>query len=587
MSSVGAVFSIAKDALATQRSSVDVIAHNIANVDTPGYSRQRPVHQTKDAITLGTVHFGRGVELTQVRRISDQYLEDQLFQEKSSLSSNTQMETNMQALEGIFNESSGASVSGMISDFWNSWHDLANEPAASAPRNVLYEKSLLLTERLASIDADMASLDRALDNAVVVGVEDINRITGEIAQINGQIISAEIHSQANDLRDKRNSLVTDLAQQIGVQVFEQPNGAMTVLTAKGLTLVDGGSNYELTVNGSAIDWEGSGGSAIDIAGYIEKGKLGGLLTTRDEVVAKLELDFDSMTKQFIWLVNQQHSQGVGLEGFSSATGTYVPVDSAEELATADSGLTFYDEIASGAFNLWVYDSSGNVVGGAPASIAINSATTTLDSLAAAIDAVSNISSSVDSSGALQISAASGYTFAFSNDTSNVLAALGINTFFTGSEAGTINVSSKIGNNKDYITAARVDNTSTSSTYGTFGIGDNSNARAMADLQYSSTDIPQWMVDRIDGNTEGSTNATIEEYYNSFVASVGVKSASATRGVEFGKAMVSRLGQARDSVSAVSLDEEMAALIQYQQSYAAAAKLLSTADEMLDTLIKTT
>jgi len=119
---------------------------------------------------------------------------------------------------------------------------------------------------------------------------------------------------------------------------------------------------------------------------------------------------------------------------------------------------------------------------------------------------------------------------------------------------------------------------------THASGDNSNAVAITDLQYASVDIAHWTCDRANGNTKGSVNDTFEVYYHSMVGTMGLKSASVSRGRAFNEAMFSKLGEIRDSMSAVSLDEEMTNLIMFQTAYAAAAKLISVSDEMLNTLL---
>jgi flagellar hook-associated protein 1 FlgK len=330
-----------------------------------------------------------------------------------------------------------------------------------------------------------------------------------------------------------------------------------------------------------VKWQDSGGNYVDITNHISNGKLGAWLDLRDNIISKYELDLDAMAKEFIWSVNQQHSQGVGLEGFSTVTGTCDVLNSGEELGTQDSGLDYYEKISDGNFNLWVYDSSGAVVGGSANVITIDADTggTTLTSLVIDINAVANISASITTDGKLKIDADSGYTFAFSDDTSNVLAALGTNTFFSGSTAGGISVNSAIVADKNHIAAARID-----ATTGEFAAGDNDNALAMTDLQYTSMDISQWTCDRINGNTEGSVTTTIEDYYHSMVGSIGIVSSSISRERDYNEIMVDKLNTLRNSISAVSLDEEMINLIKYQHAYQAAAKLITVSDEMLNTLI---
>ncbi len=581
MSGIGMVLNIAANALNAQQNGISVTAHNIANVNTEGYTRQRPVLDARQPEVYGGLVMGRGVEVDTIAQYSDQLIENRLNQEKSNMSSTSEMEKYMQVLEGLFNENSDTSISTMLSDFWNGWYDISNNPTGTSERILLYEQSSLIAEQFNTLASDLTQIKTDLTNAVNTGLETINDLTNQIAQLNDQIVGMEVNGTANDFRDKRNALVSKLNEYLDIKSFEQSNGSLTIVSAKGSTLVQGNSNYELEMNGERVVWQNSGGSDVDITDYISNGKLGGWLDARDEVVGKYQLDLDALAKEFIWSVNQQHSQGVGLEGFSSVTGNFVVSDTAEELGTIDSGLDFYDKITDGTFNLWVYDSSGAVVGGSATSITIDADTggTVLTDLRDAISAASNITATITTDGQLKIDADSGYTFAFSDDTSNVLSALGINTFFTGSDAAGMGVNDVIALNKNNIAAAQV------SSDGSIASGNNANALAVTDLQNTSLSISQWTCDRINGNIEGSFTSTIEGYYHSMVGSIGIASASVSRDRSFSELMVNELGNIRDSISAVSLDEEMTNLIAYQHAYAAAAKLISVSDEMLNTLLE--
>ena len=684
MSSLGLVLSIAKDALAAQRYGINVTGHNIANVNTPGYSRQTAVYEAKEPAPYGGVLLGRGVDTTDVLRASDQFIENRLMRQKSTMFSSKEMENYMQVLEGLFNEDSEMSISTMLSDFWNSWYDIANNPSGAPERIALYEHSILLSEQFNNLDADLRQLETDLTNALSAGTERINQITSEIAQLNDKIAGMETNSIANDLRDKRNTLISELSEYLNVKSFEQSNGSLTVITAKGCVLVNGKDSYELEMGGDYGDrvlWEGSGGAPVDITDYISNGKLGGWLDMRDEIVAKYKLDLDALAKEFIWAVNQQHSQGVGLEAFSTVTGTYQASDTAAAIGTSASGLSFADKIVDGGFRLWLYNSNGDYV--SDKTITIDADGTALDDGTAGdiVTQISTMHAEISASiadGKLKISTSNNYTFAFSDDTSNALAALGINTFFTGSTAGGIGVNDKIGADKNYIAAAQVINnvgpavagssntgtgtivtsgyytgtadatyiieilntgiettatfqwsndggvtwtgpivatglpqtidqgvtitfmpgtyddatpdtftidvTADSTSYGAYASGDNTNALAITDLQYTSMDISRWTCDRIKGNTSGSVTSTIENYYHSMVGSIGIKASSIERSSAFNEVMVQKLSGVRDSISAVSLDEEMTNLIKFQYAYQAAAKLISVSDELLNTLL---
>jgi flagellar hook-associated protein 1 FlgK len=501
------------------------------------------------------------------------------------MSTSQELENYMQVMEGLFNENSDTSISMMMSKFWNLWQDIANNPSGSTERVALYEHSILMSDQFTTLNTDLMQIQTDLTRALSGGIVQINEITNEIAQVNGQLVGMETATSiANDLRDKRNTLTSELAQYIDVKTFEQTNGSLTIITAKGCVLVHGNDNYNLVPggdNGDRIMWGGKDGVATgDITNNITRGKMGGWLEMRDEIIEKYKLDLNAMAKEFIWAVNQQHSQGVGMEAFSSATGTYPVSDAGKALGIEASGLNYYDKISDGSFKLWVYDSNGTVVGGAATEIFVDADAfgTSLTSLKDAINAVANVNASITTGKKLDIDADSGYTFAFSDDTSNVLSALGINTFFTGDSAGGMGVNDVIGSDKNFIAAARID------ADGSYASGDNTNALAIAELQNTSMDIPQWTCDRISGCIEGSLTATIEHYYHTMVGSIGITASSISRGLARTEEMVNRVSTIRDSISAVSLEEEMINIIKFQSAYAAAARLISISDEMLNTLL---
>jgi len=593
MSGIGMVLNIAANALNAQQNGIGVTAHNIANVNTEGYSRQKAVLDARQPGLYGGLVMGRGVEVETVSQCSDKLIENRLMQEESNMSSASEMEKYMQVLEGLFNENSDTSISTMLSDFWNGWYDISNNPSGASERILLYEHSSLITEQFNTLASDLNQIKTDLTNAVSTGLETINKITNEIAQLNDQIVGMEANGSANDLRDKRNALVSELNEYLATKSFEQSNGSLTIVSAKGCTLVQGNNNYELEMGGAdgeRVIWQNSSGSDVDITNYISNGKLGGWLDTRDEVVAKYQLDLDALAKEFIWSVNQQHSQGVGLEGFSSVTGKYVVTDTGT--AITSSGLSYQDKVddSDKTFKIWLFNNNGDPydsdsvtagLQGNPITITVTAGMTT-NQLVTAIDNETGVQAVLDNDRLIisidTTEIATLGSLAFSDDSSNVLAALGINTFFTGSDAAGMGVNDVIGLNKNNIAAAQV------GSDGAMASGNNANALAVTDLQNTSLSISQWTCDRINGNTQGSITSTVEGYYHSMVGSIGIASASVSRDRSFSELMVNELSNIRDSISAVSLDEEMTNLIAYQHAYAAAAKLISVSDEMLKTLL---
>ncbi|MBU0986053.1 MAG: hypothetical protein KKH68_02275, partial [Proteobacteria bacterium] len=446
--------------------------------------------------------------------------------------------------------------------------------------------SLLLAEQFNDLRTDLDQIVTDLSGTISAGVDEINQITAGIGQLNLQIVRMETTGVANDLRDQRNALISELAEYIDVQLFEQSDGSISVVAPRGCILADGANSFELELGGSTGDrirWLGTGGTAIDITGNISNGKLGGWLNMRDETIVKNKLDLDAVVKELIWSVNQQHSQGVGLKLFepgSTISGTY-------QTATDLGDLEFGDRVQfiADGFKLWIED---RTVPGNPTMDSVSVNLSTISSASSLAELAAEVNSQITADGLMGVTvgvsgttisftAAGNYAFGFSDDDSNILAALGVNTFFQGAGSGSIEVNTIL-NDKDYIAAAQID------AGGGYGAGDNANALATLDLQYTSMEISQWTCDRTGGNTEGKVTTTIEGYYHAMLGAIGIKSSSIASTRAFNEEMVNKLNSIRDSISAVSLDEEMTNLISYQHAFAAAAKLLGAADEMMKTLL---
>ncbi|MBW2645861.1 MAG: flagellar hook-associated protein FlgK [Deltaproteobacteria bacterium] len=584
MSGIGLVLNIAKDALLSQQYAINVVSHNIANVHTEGYSRQRIDLETKDPAVYAGLLFGRGVDIGSITRVADSFIEARLSERESDTASLEAAENYMAVLEGIFNETSENGLSAHMAAFWNAWHDLSNDPSGDTERAMLYERSDMLAEAFkalsTSLDEFVIDLNRSLTNSV----EKINEITATIADVNNQIVGMEVDKVANDLRDKRNILLNELSQYIDNKWFEQDNGSITVIVGKGQVMVLGSESYDMSVDGAGVKLEGSGDSTVDLTDSIKGGKLGGWLDMRDEFIPKYKADLDSLAKSFIGEVNKIHTQGVGLSFFDSAiTGTYA-TDATGLLSTLDFG----NEIDySKDLTIWADDGLGNVT------------EVTVDLTFYGLSGASNITdlrdaintelgglsdwASVTTGNALKLDPVldPNYTYAFSDNGSNLLAALGINTFFQGDDATSMAVNSVIANT-DNIAAAKID--ATGPPPGIFAVGDNSNALDMADLQYIEVSTERWTYSRGSTPTSTTVSSTLEDYYHTLVSAIGIKSESITRGKAYSESILDKLTEVRNSISGVSIDEEMANLIRFQHAYSAAAKLIAVSDEMLGRLI---
>jgi flagellar hook-associated protein 1 FlgK len=302
--------------------------------------------------------------------------------------------------------------------------------------------------------------------------------------------------------------------------------------------------------------------------------MGGWLEMRDSIIPEYNNKLNQLAHALIGEANSIHAQGVGLETMTDVTASARVSDPLQNLWDQTSGLPYYDAIDStGSFNIWVYNSSGDVVGGGPVTIDVDgTGVSSLNGLQGTIDGLAHMHAEISTDGKLRLYADAGFSFAFSDDTSNVLSALGINTFFSGKNANDMSVNSALATNKNLIAAGKVDPAT-----GETASGDNSNAIDMAGLQFSDVAIKK---------SDGSVAAidTLDNYLASVEGSIGIKSQSITRTKEYNEVIVNKLKETRNNLSAVSLDEEMTQLIKFQHAYGAAAKLISTADEMYQTLL---
>jgi len=559
MSNSGLLLSIAKDALLAQQYGINVTAQNIANADTPGYTKQTPVFTSRTPISYNGLTFGSGVTIEEIIQARDSYLEERLRDQGTNLSGLEEKEKYVMFLEEIFNEDSEYSLSAQLNDFWNAWQDLSNNPSGELERTMVYETSSLLADNFTYLKENLHRVESHLNLSIEEGVHQVNQLITQLASLNSEIINLEATSPANDLKDQRNVVLEKLSSYFDIKCYEASDGNLSVLTKGGHILVDKANTSSILFEDGDIKLD----SGDIITNSIRGGKIGGWLELRDENIATYKANLDELAKSLIFEVNKIHANGVGKDTFTEVQGTYKIDDSSS--AVDNSGLDFQNNVTDGSFKFWVYNEDGEVVDSA--TISIDGDVTPIDNIVSAIHGlhVGNISAEVTSEGYLKINASNGDTFAFSDDTSNILAALGINTFFSGTNADTIAVNSNLAENKGYIAAARV------GSDGSIAAGDNANACSIADLQYEEISF-----------SEAST--TFENYCHSLVGLIGIHSKNIQDQRGSSEIIVNQLTEMRDNASSVSLDEEMTNLVKFQHAYAAAAKLIKTADEMLEALL---
>ena len=570
MAGIDSIIQIGKRALVANKTALDVTSHNIANVNTEGYSRQRAVLNPTPPLDVQPGPIGTGVEIKKIERVYDRFLGLQITNEKQNLGRWEELSKLYDRVETTFTETSEASgLSQLMVDFWNAWYDLANNPTGQPERSTVRIKTETLANNLKQKASELQQIQKDSDSSINVGMGEINLLTQQIAILNEKISQIETRGlQANDYRDQRQNLIEELGHWLNITAFENEDGKVTILTGGGRPLVDNMTSWNLTAEKDssgfyAVKWVDEKGNKTDITSSITSGKLGAWLEMRDTNLPDLLSQINELAAGLIKEVNRLHSQGIGLSPFTSLTSDYAVADPAQALSDINSGLPFYSEISTGSFQIWVYDNTGAVVTSAIINI---DNTTTLNSLRTAVDAVTGITATINSNNTLTITGDSGNTFAFANDTSNALMALGLNTFFTGENALDISLNSVIEGDTNNIATGVVDPST-----GNYGVGNNSIALSIAALQSKLT--------------MSTDTVTFAEFYTNLVGYVGSKTQEATSNLEHQETIVNQLSNYQDSISGVSLDEEMANLMLFQQAYDAAAKLVTMADELFQTLLE--
>ncbi|MBU1405509.1 MAG: flagellar hook-associated protein FlgK, partial [Proteobacteria bacterium] len=325
MAGIGHVLSIAKEALLTHQLSIQVASHNIANVDTPGYTRQSLQLETHNATPISSGMLGGGVKGTDILRNYDQFMVQRLAGQESKLGSLEAQQQSMRLVESVFNEAPGLAINDLMNQFWSSWQDMADDPEISGTRQAVIQSSQLIIDQLHTMTSEITQAKFDIGVSLDTAIGDVNSIVSQIAALNVEISGTESAAgQANDLRDKRDSLVNDLSKLLDISFFEDKNGAYTILMADGHTLVESNESWRVDWENNELIWVNADNNGKEtrrpIGGGAELGgQIGGWLEVRGNLVEGDPDNFlgrlDAFANSLIREINQQHTQGVGLTLF--------------------------------------------------------------------------------------------------------------------------------------------------------------------------------------------------------------------------------------------------------------------------------
>lgn len=494
----------AKRSLYTQQAALNTTGHNIANANTPGFSRQvvnmtasRPLEALGLSRSNVPGQLGTGVEFTSITRVREIFLDDQYRNENKAFGNWSVQADTLDKLQAIIKEPSDTGLRTVLDNFWKSWSDLSKDPENVTGRKIVRENAIALTDAFNQISKQLKDLSADLTSNIDVKATEINSTISTIANLNKEIQRIEgLGDDANDLRDQRDLLTDQLSKIVNIQITNTPQGYDISMGATNL--VTGGESATVSSEDLVSAFE---------SGDLNSGEAYGMIISRERYVADYRKQLDTLANT---LANGEVQ--ITIPAGSVLPGTTTPL--AEDTVMTVQGINGLHKM--------------------------------------------------------------GYTFQVPAETGK--------DFFTiksGSgemTAESIQLNPDIAADSSLIaTSMRID---TNNGTTTVVKGNNTLAMLMAQMKDTSFSFGA-------SSGTGVSNASIDDYFRSVVAQMGVQAKEAQRQLQNQQTLVDQVDSRRQSVSGVSLDEEMSNMIKFQHAYGAAARFMTTFDQLLDKLINGT
>lgn len=553
------------NALQVAELGLKVVGNNVANASTPGYIRQELIQTSGPSLKLGSLIFGQGVKAVGVVQKMDQFVIDRMRQVRGDLESSDRISQLYADFENILGEMSQIDLSSKMNDFSASIQDLLNQPGNEALRRLVIERGHVLTGEIRTIDQQLDSFTNLLNSETRQMVKEINRLTEDIAGLNRQIVELEggeasRTSDAASLRDQRNRALDELSGYVNLRAVEQASGAVSVFVGGEYLVADG---LQRPVR-EALNTQGENTfpevrlADTDFPLEVTGGRLHGIYTARTMVVQGLRDSLDGFSRDVIEQFNQIHTQGQGAVGFREITSHHATDDPQGALDLAG----FSSSINNGEFQIQVTDLETGRVTTHVIRVQLTGAVddTSLEDIQSQLNAVSGISAEITADGRLNLETTSHrLRFSFQHDTSNFLAAAGINTFFVGDSAGSIRVNPVVAEDPRLFAASLN------------GVG-------------YGTENAVKLAQAFDDPIAALGNRSLKDSYEDMVVRV-FQDVNLQKGKSDGLRNFYQTLEAQHlAASGVNMDEEAIKMIFYQRVFQANSKLIQTSSEMLEILV---
>jgi flagellar hook-associated protein 1 FlgK len=313
MSSLNAALSIATSALGAEQGAMDATTNNVANVNTPGYSREQPILVESDPIEVGSVSYGTGVSLEQLQSLRDPILQVRIQQETQQQGQLNAFSTALQQTQVQFTNN-GSDIGSQISNFFSSLSQLSTDPTNLSLRQGVLTAAGNLAQAFNNTADNLQQQQSSLDLNVTQDVQQVNVLTGQIATLNNQISQLQGTNQdASTLVDQRDVLIGQLSGLIDVSSFQSDN-SLTLTTSNGTPLVVGGQSYALSTQANAAGLQDVYSQGTDITSDLTSGDLAGVIQARDQTIPGLQSNLDTLAAGLANALNTANQAGYDLNG---------------------------------------------------------------------------------------------------------------------------------------------------------------------------------------------------------------------------------------------------------------------------------
>jgi flagellar hook-associated protein 1 FlgK len=316
MGSLSGSLNIALQSLLTEQGAIQTTSNNIANVNTPGYARQRADLAETPPVQIGSLTFGTGVKLQDVTSLRDSVLDLRVNQETQQQGQLNAFLSGGQQIQSLFNETAGTGLQAPLTTFFSSISQLASDPSNLNVRQAVISAAQNLASAFNQASANLNTLQRNADLAVTQSVSQINTLTTQIASVNAQV-SAAVSSGENPgpFIDQRQQLLNQLSNLVDISEIDAGNGGLTITTSNGAPLVVGGQAFALSSQADVITGlQHVFSQGTDITSKVTSGQLAGQLQIRDQEIPAIQSSLDTLASNLATAVNTQNQAGTDLNG---------------------------------------------------------------------------------------------------------------------------------------------------------------------------------------------------------------------------------------------------------------------------------